>query len=72
MPTTIGVRELKNQASRVLRAVREEMAKDKSIDEIARADVLAPWSKYGECPFLPYITDETWITAIYYGGHSSD
>ena len=25
MPTTIGVRELKNQASRVLRAVREEM-----------------------------------------------
>ena len=26
MPTTIGVRELKNQASRVIRAVREEMA----------------------------------------------
>jgi len=26
MPTTIGVRELKNQASRVVRAVREEMA----------------------------------------------
>jgi prevent-host-death family protein len=26
VPTTIGVRELKNQASRVIRAVREEMA----------------------------------------------
>ena len=26
MPTTIGVRELKNQASRVIRTVREEMA----------------------------------------------
>lgn len=26
MPTTIGVRELKNQTSRVIRAVREEMA----------------------------------------------
>jgi prevent-host-death family protein len=26
MPTTIGVRELKNHASRVLRAVREEMS----------------------------------------------
>jgi prevent-host-death family protein len=26
MPTTIGVRELKNQTSRVLRAVREEMS----------------------------------------------
>jgi prevent-host-death family protein len=26
VPTTIGVRELKNQASRVVRAVREEMA----------------------------------------------
>jgi prevent-host-death family protein len=26
MPTSIGVRELKNQASRVVRAVREEMA----------------------------------------------
>jgi prevent-host-death family protein len=26
MPTTIGVRELKNQASRIVRAVREEMA----------------------------------------------
>ena len=26
MPTTIGVRELKNQASRVLRAVREDMS----------------------------------------------
>lgn len=26
MPITIGVRELKNQASRVIRAVREEMA----------------------------------------------
>ncbi len=26
MPTTIGVRELKNHASRVIRAVREEMA----------------------------------------------
>jgi len=26
MPTTIGVRELKNQASRVIRAVREETA----------------------------------------------
>ena len=26
MPTTIGVRELKNQPSRVIRAVREEMA----------------------------------------------
>ena len=26
MPTTIGVRELKNQASRVIRAVREEMS----------------------------------------------
>jgi len=26
MPTTIGVRELKNQTSRVVRAVREEMA----------------------------------------------
>lgn len=26
MPTTIGVRELKNQASRVLRSVREEMS----------------------------------------------
>jgi prevent-host-death family protein len=26
MPTLIGVRELKNQASRVIRAVREEMA----------------------------------------------
>lgn len=26
MPTTIGVRELKNRASRVIRAVREEMA----------------------------------------------
>jgi len=25
MPTTIGVRELKNQTSRVIRAVREEM-----------------------------------------------
>ena len=26
MPTTIGVRELKNQTSRVIRAVREEMS----------------------------------------------
>ncbi len=26
MPSTIGVRELKNQASRLVRAVREEMA----------------------------------------------
>jgi prevent-host-death family protein len=26
MPTTIGVRELKNQTSRIVRAVREEMA----------------------------------------------
>ena len=26
MPTTIGVRELKNQTSRVIRTVREEMA----------------------------------------------
>ena len=26
MPTTIGVRELKNQTSRVIRGVREEMA----------------------------------------------
>jgi prevent-host-death family protein len=26
MPTTIGVRELKNQTSRVIRAIREEMA----------------------------------------------
>ncbi len=26
MPTRIGVRELKNQASRIVRAVREEMA----------------------------------------------
>jgi prevent-host-death family protein len=26
MPTTIGVRELKNQTSRILRAVREEMS----------------------------------------------
>jgi prevent-host-death family protein len=26
MPVTIGVRELKNKASRILRAVREEMA----------------------------------------------
>jgi prevent-host-death family protein len=26
MPATIGVRELKNQASRIVRAVREEMA----------------------------------------------
>jgi prevent-host-death family protein len=26
MPTAIGVRELKNQASRIVRAVREEMA----------------------------------------------
>lgn len=26
MPTTIGVRELKNQASRIVRSVREEMA----------------------------------------------
>ena len=26
MPTTIGVRELKNHASRIIRAVREEMA----------------------------------------------
>jgi prevent-host-death family protein len=26
MPTTIGVRELKNQISRVIRAVREEMS----------------------------------------------
>jgi prevent-host-death family protein len=26
VPTTIGVRELKNQASRIVRAVREEMA----------------------------------------------
>jgi prevent-host-death family protein len=26
MPTTIGVRELKNQASRIIRAVREEMS----------------------------------------------
>ena len=26
MPNTIGVRELKNQASRIVRAVREEMA----------------------------------------------
>ena len=26
MPETIGVRELKNQASRILRAVREDMA----------------------------------------------
>ena len=26
MPTTIGVRELKNQTSRVIRAVREELA----------------------------------------------
>jgi len=26
MPTTIGVRELKNQTSRVIRAVREKMA----------------------------------------------
>jgi prevent-host-death family protein len=26
MPTTIGVRELRNHASRVIRAVREEMA----------------------------------------------
>ena len=26
MPATIGVRELKNQASRILRSVREEMA----------------------------------------------
>lgn len=26
MPNTIGVRELKNQASRIVRAIREEMA----------------------------------------------
>ncbi len=26
MPTTIGVRELKNQTSRIIRAVREEMS----------------------------------------------
>ena len=26
MPTTIGVRELKNQTSRVIRTIREEMA----------------------------------------------
>jgi prevent-host-death family protein len=26
MPTTVGIRELKNQASRIVRAVREEMA----------------------------------------------
>ena len=42
MPTTIGVRELKNQASRIVRAVREEMAEYVITLQGKRVAVLRP------------------------------
>jgi prevent-host-death family protein len=44
MPTTIGVRELKNQASRIVRAVREEMAEYVITVQGKPAAVLRPFT----------------------------
>jgi prevent-host-death family protein len=45
MPTTIGVRELKNQTSRIVRAVREEMAEYVITVQGKPVAVLRPFTK---------------------------
>jgi hypothetical protein len=48
-----------------VRVVLEEKNKGKTLEEIVEGNALSKWSIYGKCQFLPYITDEIWIGAIY-------
>jgi glyoxylase-like metal-dependent hydrolase (beta-lactamase superfamily II) len=62
------LKEYREMVTASIAAVKKAMEKDKSIDEMDRAGVLARWSTYGECPFLPYITTKIWINTIFYAG----
>jgi ankyrin repeat protein len=44
--------------------IREASARGKSVDDMSAENVLGPWSKYGECPFLPYQTHRLWLSAV--------
>jgi hypothetical protein len=42
----------------------EALWKGKTVDEMLAENILAKWSEYGECPFLPYQTQRVWISAV--------
>lgn len=44
--------------------IRKETANGTSVEEMLASDILAPWSKYGDCEFMPYQTDHLWISVI--------
>lgn len=45
-------------------SIRAASAKGKSVDEMLAENILAPWSKYGECAFMPYQTHRLWISVV--------
>jgi hypothetical protein len=45
-------------------AIELATADGKSVEEMLAADILAPWSKYGDCKFMPYQTDRLWISVV--------
>jgi ankyrin repeat protein len=64
----LDVRELRDYRRMVAesaQAVRAAMAPGKTLDEVWRAEPLAPWARYGRCPFLPYQTAKVWTGVVY-------
>lgn len=59
------LKEYRRMVAESARAVRAAMAPRKTLDEVRRAEPLAPWARYGRCPFLPYQTAKVWTGAVY-------
>lgn len=59
------LREYRRMVSESAQAVRAAMAPARTLDEVRRADPLAPWARYGRCPFLPYQTAKLWTGVVF-------
>ena len=59
------LREYRRMVSESAQAVRAAMAPGRTLEDVRRADPLAPWARFGRCPFLPYQTAKVWTGAVY-------